>query len=448
MYLKFNANEYRRHIKCICGIPECRDIVKEFRKIKDVRPNPNPNPNPFSGKETDYAKNCRHYNNRIAKHFPAARDSGKAICNEAPEKETRSSKPTKKHAQVALWHFDKRILRSESCFCVGNSGAAKIKWFLSEQNAKDLGLYNHSSSQDILYTNADKCKYPSSKGEEVIALVPTMYNMSVIKQDLDDAYQGKQEEDLKEQAKRVYERKLKERKLKSDQVNVTPSPSNKRQKPNASFPVAKDYKDIESYFKAVEKIIEELTREKEAVITILEETNLKLNASLAKTMMEHELCQEKNKEYKAKIDELQNPVTNQVIALSQLGSGLNRISLVTGSIFETKPDLCNELFGFPEYDFMIEFLEAAFELKYQEPSSVTLTKGGNGDAGLSELEQVMVALLYMNTTHSLDVIGQIFGIQSKNTVSKYLNKWIPELGELGDMLSSFLPLWTKIRSMH
>ena len=136
-------------------------------------------------------------------------------------------------------------------------GAAKIKWFLSEQNAKDLGLYNHSSSQDILYTNADKCKYPSSKGEEVIALVPTMYNMSVIKQDLDDAYQGKQEEDLKEQAKRVYERKLKERKLKSDQVNVTPSPSNKRQKPNASFPVAKDYKDIESYFKAVEKIIEE-----------------------------------------------------------------------------------------------------------------------------------------------------------------------------------------------
>ena len=72
-----------------------------------------------------------------------------------------------------------------------------------------------------------------------------------------------------------------------------------------------------------------------------------------------------------------------------------------------------------------------------------MTKGGNGDAGLSELEQVMVALLYMNTTHSLDVIGQIFGIQSKNTVSKYLNKWIPELGELGDMLSSFLPFMYK-----
>ena len=66
-----------------------------------------------------------------------------------------------------------------------------------------------------------------------------------------------------------------------------------------------------------------------------------------------------------------------------------------------------------------------------------MKRGGIGDGGLSDMEQILVALLlYMTTTHSIEVIGQIFGIQSKSTVSKYLNKWIPELGELGDMLLS------------
>lgn len=195
MYLKFNANEYRRHIKCICGIPECRDIVKEFRKIKDIRGCLQYIPNPLSSKETDYAKNCRHYNNRIAKHFPAAREGVKSIRNEVPEKETRSSKPIRKYAEIALWHFDKRILRSKECLHIGKSKYGKVRWFIPKDIARDLGVYSYASGSDILYTNADRCKYEYN-GIEVIALVPTMYKMKVIKQDLEDACKEKEEKEL------------------------------------------------------------------------------------------------------------------------------------------------------------------------------------------------------------------------------------------------------------
>jgi hypothetical protein len=195
MYLEFTGLKFRSKTDCICGIPECRDVVKQFRKIKDIRGCLQYIPNPLSSKETDYAKNCRHYNNRIAKHFPAARERVKSIRNEVPEKETRSSRPIRKYAEIALWHFDKRILRSESCFCVGKTGDVKVHWFIPKDIARDLGVYNYAAGSDILYTNADRCKY-KYKGNEVIALVPTMYKMKVIKQDLDDACKEKEVKEL------------------------------------------------------------------------------------------------------------------------------------------------------------------------------------------------------------------------------------------------------------
>lgn len=200
MYLEFTGLKYKSNIDCICGIPECRHTIKQFRKIKDVRGCLQYIPNPLSSKETDYAKNCRHYNNRITKHYPNAIDGVKSIQNEVPKKETRSSKPIHKRVEIALWHFDKRILRSESCY----SGNGKIHWLIPTDIARDLGVYNYAADSDVLYTNADRCKY-NYKGNEVIALVPTMYKMSVIKQDLEDACKEKEEKELKERIKREHE---------------------------------------------------------------------------------------------------------------------------------------------------------------------------------------------------------------------------------------------------
>jgi hypothetical protein len=59
-----------------------------------------------------------------------------------------------------------------------------------------LVVYNYTAGNDVLYTDADRCKY-NYKGNEVIALVPTMYNMSVIKQDLEGACKEKEEKELK-----------------------------------------------------------------------------------------------------------------------------------------------------------------------------------------------------------------------------------------------------------
>ena len=90
MYLKFTGSNFRSNIDCTCGMSECRDIIKQFRKIKDARGCLQYIPNPLSSKETDYTKNCRHYNNRIVKHFPNALDGVKSIQNQVPEKETRA----------------------------------------------------------------------------------------------------------------------------------------------------------------------------------------------------------------------------------------------------------------------------------------------------------------------------------------------------------------------
>jgi hypothetical protein len=49
-------------------------------------------------------------------------------------------------------------------------------------------------------------------------------------------------------------------------------------------------------------------------------------------------------------------------------------------------------------------------------------------------------MLYTNTHHNYDTIGSVFGVECRQTVGTYIDRWMPVLGELGDMLSSFVDL--------
>ena len=49
-------------------------------------------------------------------------------------------------------------------------------------------------------------------------------------------------------------------------------------------------------------------------------------------------------------------------------------------------------------------------------------------------------MFFTNTTHNYDTIGSIFGVANRKTVGQYIDRWMPVLGELGDMLSSFIDI--------
>ena len=54
---------------------------------------------------------------------------------------------------------------------------------------------------------------------------------------------------------------------------------------------------------------------------------------------------------------------------------------------------------------------------------------------LCEFEEILLTLFYTNTIHSYSVIGNLFGIDDRGTVRFCIDKWLPLLAEIGDMMS-------------
>jgi len=118
-------------------------------------------------------------------------------------------------------------------------------------------------------------------------------------------------------------------------------------------------------------------------------------------------------------------------------SGLNRISMSGPELFAKHGRHCKDLYGFPDFEYMKCFIERMLGVEYVRPSKPFVTAGGRQNNGLGEFEQVLLTLLFTNTYWNYDVLGSIFGVATRQTVKKYIDKWLPLLGELGDMLSSF-----------
>ena len=69
----------------------------------------------------------------------------------------------------------------------------------------------------------------------------------------------------------------------------------------------------------------------------------------------------------------QDKLRIQLEVLAQDGSGLNRISMTTKTLFESNEKLCKQLYGFPDFVFLIDFLESAFDVKYEKPKNVKIS---------------------------------------------------------------------------
>ena len=93
------------------------------------------------------------------------------------------------------------------------------------------------------------------------------------------------------------------------------------------------------------------------------------------------------------------------------------------------------LFGFNSFKVTIQMLKALFDVEFIEPQSLLVSTR----KGLSEMEQIMMTLMWTNLVLPQELLGVMFGIRSRQTVSMYINKWMPVLGEQDDMLNNFLP---------
>mmetsp|Transcript_21044 Transcript_21044/g.31151 ORF Transcript_21044/g.31151 Transcript_21044/m.31151 type:complete len:88 (+) Transcript_21044:470-733(+) len=83
---------------------------------------------------------------------------------------------------------------------------------------------------------------------------------------------------------------------------------------------------------------------------------------------------------------------HQLQALEKIGGGLNRISLTSRDVIGVNQTVCKELYGFSNFDFLIDFVEAAFDIEYTKPQHATVVAGGSGEGGLSDFEQVLLTL--------------------------------------------------------
>ena len=135
--------------------------------------------------------------------------------------------------------------------------------------------------------------------------------------------------------------------------------------------------------------------------------------------------------HQEKINQLENDLQN----LQK--SGLNRFSMSNKKFFDENERACFDLYGFREFKFLVGFIEEVLDVKYQVPEKLSTKGGFSGSYALSDFEQVLLTMFYCNTEHNYSTIGSVFGVMSRNTVAKYIDRWLPVLGETGDMLSTF-----------
>lgn len=120
-------------------------------------------------------------------------------------------------------------------------------------------------------------------------------------------------------------------------------------------------------------------------------------------------------------------------------AGMNRISLSSPELYKAYPEYCKALFRFPSFCYMKRFIELELDTLWVEPTSLCHEQGGYGhNCAIAESEKVLMTLIFMNTDWNYYTIGGLFGIHTRQTVKQsYIDKYVPLLGEIGDMRSTF-----------
>jgi hypothetical protein len=116
-------------------------------------------------------------------------------------------------------------------------------------------------------------------------------------------------------------------------------------------------------------------------------------------------------------------------ALTSKIAGVNRASICSEEWHKLHPTQAKDLFGFDTWDETACIIEVNFGLFPPKQSDYT------PDGPLTEFEECLLALVWMENDVSLAKLQLYSGGKSIGTVSNVLKKWTPEWGEVGDQMS-------------
>jgi hypothetical protein len=178
-YFQFEK-KFQSRTACICGLEECKEIVKGFRSIQDIRGNVQKLPNSVDdSKKKNIKEFNEHYWKRLLAHRRTGNIDGLAKQNNPkPAQQTKATSQKKVDVYIALWHFDKSLLEHLS----RNGNTTGVPKSIDKEAAMKHGFFG---SGDCCYSNADvHCQRlnGSNKKNPVVkksvALVPTFYKTS------------------------------------------------------------------------------------------------------------------------------------------------------------------------------------------------------------------------------------------------------------------------------
>ena len=424
MYIRFPNVSYGSNKACICGLQGCDKIIDKFRSIKDVRGHlyKLPNSRSVTRKESVAAIND-FYIHRISSHRKANEEALKGQKNEFVRHRTRTNQSMKKDVRIALWHFDKRVL--EAIREIDNERPHLVPKTMHILKAKENGLFGRGGS---IYTHADIINNESKKktnDNREIVVIPTFFSIDDAQKDLADAVDGFNTFETIEKVKAKTPIRGKRDTAASARTPTSSTSNGSSTTPNSSVPSSaeqgpakrpKSSLPNEQFFKL------SIAEQREYLDWLHEERrqdNIQLGNLLSTIPLLENALREQSRNLencKSEIQKQKNEKANQgelmhqLQALEKVGGGLNRISLTSRDVIGVNQTVCKELYGFSSFDFLIDFVEAAFDIEYTKPQHATVGAGGSGEGGLSDFEQVLLTLVFTNTLWNYDMIGLLFGI--------------------------------------
>jgi hypothetical protein len=363
------------------------------------------------------------------------------MTNQACRKQTNFPK-------IGLWHYHPKIIQK---YCVG-TWAKGIPKAIPVNDMKSLGLYNAGgrAGEDSLYTLSDTIV--DDENNQLVLTLP-IYPLSL---SLTDAQSSKKQFEMSVEIESIKNSRqqrsqptrhinLQHISQDSTETTITPSTSSSstetRRKRKRIMTKEELRDDNDRLTKRVEQLERQLRHKTEE-----NEKKEEVNSKLTERIDWLETCIQQSEEIDRENDSnfafardanLQASMTHRLEQFEASGAGLNRIS-ITSREFLAKTEckrLCNTLYGFEDFELLLCLIEAFFDVQYKQPTQLLI----DSHNPLSECEQVLLTLLWSNVSWNNDVVGLMFGIKSRKTVELYVHKWLPLLGERGDMMSDFLP---------
>ena len=282
---------------------------------------------------------------------------------------------------------------------------------------KELDLYCNTGGS--LYSHADVIT--QDNGNEEVLVVPTYVDIEKANVDIQDASRSK--EVLSIIGQTDVTTKSSKRSREDDNVNYNSTNKRIRKKTEnmSNEELLNLLKEKEEQLKGKDEEINELGKK----VELLRD---------AQSLSQDDFQQLHKSEDTNEENELDEDLVKK--------AGLTRLSMSNPDFFEENEWACKEFYSFPNFTYLTYltyltlFITTMFEVEYSPPKNFCKKQLSTHDKGLSKFEQILLTLFYTSTTFSMKAVGIVFGIKTRQLVSSYINKWLPLIGEVGDMLSS------------